>query len=281
MLICRPCRATNVESVSNVEFIDTHCHLDFAHFDEDREAVLKRAQAAGVTMLINPGADLESSRRAVEVAERFPQVYAAVGIHPHDAATLDETVLQELRRLAHHPKVVAIGEIGLDYYRDLSPRAQQRNAFEAQLALAATYRLPVIIHQRDAAQDVLSIVKRWRAQHSDHPAGVFHAFSGDLTLARQVVALGFYIGIAGPVTYTNARRLPEILPRVPVESLVIETDAPYLTPHPYRGQRNEPAYLPLVARRLAELLHVPLEALATHLTDNARQLFRLASSSAE
>jgi TatD DNase family protein len=263
-----------------VEFIDTHCHLDFAPFDGDREAVVKRALAANVTVLINPGADLGSSRRAVEMAERFSQVYAAVGIHPHDAATLDETVLQELHRLAQHPKVVAIGEIGLDYYRDLSPRAQQCNALEIQLALAATYRLPVIVHQRDAAQDVLSIVKRWRAQHAYHPAGVFHAFSGDLALARQVIALGFYIGIAGPVTYTNARRLPEILPRLPVESLVIETDAPYLTPHPYRGQRNEPAYLPLVARRLAELLHMPLETLATHLTDNARQLFKLGSSSA-
>ncbi|MCS7260155.1 MAG: TatD family hydrolase [Anaerolineae bacterium] len=264
-----------------MEFIDTHCHLDFAPFDSDREAVVQRALAADVTTLINPGADLESSRRAIKMAERFPQVYAAVGIHPHDAATLDETVLRELHQLALHPKVVAVGEIGLDYYRDLSSRAQQRRAFERQLALAATHRLPVIIHQRDAGQDVLSIVKSWRAQHSDHPAGVFHAFSGDLALARQVIEWGFYIGIAGPVTYTNARRLPEILPHLPVESLVVETDAPYLTPHPYRGQRNEPAYLPLVAQRLAELLHMPLETLAAHLTENARRLFHLPPASAE
>ncbi len=267
--------------MSHVELIDTHCHLDFAPFDDDREEVLRRALAAYVRTLINPGADLDSSRRAVKMAECFPQVYAAVGIHPHDAVTLDETALQELRQLAHHPKVVAIGEIGLDYYRNLSPRAQQRNAFEEQLALAATCRLPVIVHQRDAAQDALSIVKSWRAQHSYHPAGVFHAFSGDLAMARRVIELGFYIGIAGPVTYANARKLPEILPRLPVESLVIETDAPYLTPHPYRGQRNEPAYLPLVARRLAELLHMSLETLATRLTDNARRLFSLASLSAE
>ena len=262
-----------------MEFIDTHCHLDFAPFDSDREEVLRRAFAADVTTLINPGADLESSRRAVKMAEHFPQVYAAIGVHPHDAVTLDETVLQELHHLVHHPRVVAIGEIGLDYYRDLSPREQQRNAFEMQLALAATYRLPVIVHQRDAAQDVLSIVKSWRAQHSYHPAGVFHAFSGDLAMAWQVIELGFYIGIAGPVTYINARKLPEILPRLPVEFLVVETDAPYLTPHPYRGQRNEPAYLPLVAHRVAELLRMPPETLATHLTDNARRLFGLAPSS--
>ncbi|MGC8878299.1 MAG: TatD family hydrolase [Anaerolineae bacterium] len=261
--------------------IDTHCHLDFAPFDGDRDQVLSRALAANVTMLVNPGADRESSRRAVKMAEHFPQVYAAVGIHPHDAATLDETVLQELHQLARHPKVVAIGEIGLDYYRDLSPRAQQRDAFEMQLALAATYRLPVIVHQRDAAQDALSIVKRWRTQHSYHPAGVFHAFSGDLAMAQQVIELGFYIGIAGPVTYTNARKLVEIVPRLPAESLVIETDAPYLTPHPYRGQRNEPAYLPLIAHRLAELLHMPLRALEIRLADNARQLFNLVSLSAQ
>ncbi|MGQ9501870.1 MAG: TatD family hydrolase [Anaerolineae bacterium] len=264
-----------------MELIDTHCHLDFAPFDSDREDVLRRALAAHVGTLINPGADLESSRRAVEMAERFPQVYAAIGIHPHDAATLDDTILQELRQLAHHPRVVAIGEIGLDYYRDLSPRAQQRRAFEMQLALAAMYQLPVIVHQRDAAQDVLGIVKSWCAQHSYYPAGVFHAFSGDLAMARQVIELGFYIGIAGPVTYTNARKLPEILSRLPVEFLVIETDAPYLTPHPHRGQRNEPAYLPLIAQRLAELLRMPLETLATQLADNTRRLFNLALSSAE
>jgi len=258
-----------------VELIDTHCHLDFAPFDGDRDQVLKRAVEAGVTVLVNPGADLESSCRAVELAGRFSQVYAAVGVHPHDATTLDETVLHKLAELARHPKVVAIGEIGLDYYRDLSPRAQQRNAFERQLTLAAERKLPVIVHQREAAQDVLAILKRWRAQHSDQPAGVLHAFSGDLVMARQALELGFYIGIAGPVTYANARKLPEMLPRLPVERLVIETDAPYLTPHPHRGQRNEPAYLPLIARRLAELLRMPLETLATQLTENARQIFRL------
>jgi len=261
-----------------VELIDTHCHLDFAPFDGDRDRVLGRACTAHVTTLINPGADLESSRRAVEMAAHFPQVYAAVGVHPHDAATLDDAVLQELHRLARRPKVVAIGEIGLDYYRDLSPRAQQRSAFEAQLALAATYRLPIIVHQRDAAQDVLDILKRWRAQYPDRPAGVLHAFSGDLDMARQAIELGFYIGIAGPVTYTNARKLPEILPHLPVERLLIETDAPYLTPHPHRGQRNEPAYLPLIAQRLAELLHMPLETLAARLADNTRRLFNLAPS---
>jgi TatD DNase family protein len=253
--------------------IDSHCHLDFPQFDADRDEVLARSIAAGVTVLVNPGADLESSRRAVALAERHTAIYAAVGIHPHDATTLDGPALAELRQLAAHPKVVAIGEIGLDYYRDRSPRDRQRAAFEAQLGLAAELNLPVIVHQREAAADVLAALRAWA--EGGHPGCVLHAFAGDEAVTEEAVDLGFYLGIGGPLTYQNARHLPEIVPHLPLERLLLETDAPYLPPHPYRGQRNEPAYLALVARRLAELRALPLETLAERVTENTRRAFRL------
>ena len=253
--------------------IDSHCHLDFPQFDADRDEVLARSRAAGVTALVNPGADLESSRRAVAMAERRTAIYAAVGVHPHDATTLDGPALAELRQLAAHPKVVAIGEIGLDYYRDLSPRDRQRAAFDAQLALAAELNLPVIVHQREAAADVLAALRAWAG--GGHSGCVLHAFAGEEAMADEAVAQGFYLGLGGPLTYRNARRLPEIVPRLPLERLLLETDAPYLPPHPYRGQRNEPAYLALVAHRLAELRALPLETLANQVTENTRRAFRL------
>jgi len=253
--------------------IDSHCHLDFSHFDQDRDEVLARAAEAGLVAIVNPGADLESTRRAVALAHKYANLYAAVGIHPHDASTLNPLALSELRQLAAHPKVVAVGEIGLDYYRDLSPRAQQRAAFEAQLALAHELGLPVIIHQRESAADVMAILRDWAA--AGYTGCVLHAFSGDEATADEAVALGFYIGVGGPLTFQNARRLPEIVARLPLDRLLIETDAPYLAPHPYRGKRNEPAYVAVVAHRLAELRQMPLEAVARQVTNNARQLFRL------
>jgi TatD DNase family protein len=253
--------------------IDTHCHLDFPHFDEDRDEVLERAVKADVTAIINPGTDLESSRRALALTERHDSVYAAVGVHPHDASTLNDQALSELRQLAAHPKVVAVGEIGLDYYRDLSPRAAQRAAFEVQLALAADLDLPVIIHQRESAADVMAALQGWAA--NGHPGCVLHAFSGDQAVADQAISLGFFLGIGGPLTFRNARRLPEIVPHLPLSCLVIETDAPYLAPHPYRGKRNEPAYVTLVAERLAKLRGLLSDELSRQVTDNSRRLFRL------
>ena len=256
--------------------IDSHCHLDFPHFDEDRDYVLTRAIDAGVTGVINPGTDLETSRRAVVLAERYDSVYAAVGVHPHEASTVDDQMLNELRRLASHPKVVAIGEIGLDYYRDLSPRARQRAAFEAQLTLAADLGLPVIIHQRESAIDVMASLRAWAT--GEHPGCVLHAFSGDEAMADEAVSLGLLIGVGGPVTFKNARRLLDIVPRLPLNCLVIETDAPYLAPHPYRGTRNEPAYVALVAERLAQLRGSSHDELACQVTANTLRLFRLPST---
>ena len=252
--------------------VDSHCHLDARRFETDRETVIVRAAESGVTHIVNPGVDLPSSRSAVKLAQQHECIYAAVGFHPHEAKALDASALKELERLAASPKVVAIGEIGLDYYRDLSPRDVQRRAFETQLELAAELGLPVIIHDRDAHQDVLTILRDWR-KSLDGRAGVMHSFSGDTRLAEQVLALGFSIGVSGPVTYSNAGRLRETVRAVPWERLLIETDAPYLTPHPHRGQRNEPAYVRWVAQAMADIRGQALEAVAARTSANARALF--------
>jgi TatD DNase family protein len=277
--------------------IDTHTHLDFPHFDSDREHVIERAANAGVRAIVNVGADLASSQAAVALAEAYPQVYAAVGVHPHDAKTLTGEMLEELRALASHPKVVAIGEIGLDFYRDLSPRDKQRQAFKQQLALAHEVGKPVVIHDRDAHAEVMATLRRWACPEvppeldegrsrrvedshppsaiSHQPMGVLHCFSGDLAMAQEAIELGFYISIAGPVTFKNARRLRELVRQLPLEKLLVETDCPYLTPHPHRGKRNEPAYVKLVAQEVARIKGLSLEEVARIISDNARALFAL------
>ena len=259
--------------------IDTHAHLDSHKFDTDRAAVLERAKAAGVATLISVGADLYSSRRAVDLAEEHEAVYATVGIHPHDARTLDGEALATLRELAQRPKVVAIGEIGLDFYRDLSPRDVQRRAFQAQLGWAARLGKPVVIHDREAHNEILGILTDWARGLGSVPLegrlGVLHTFSGDLAMAKSAIDLGFYISISGPVTYRNARQLPEIVQALPLDRLLVETDCPYLAPQPYRGKRNEPAHVQWVARRIAELKNQSFEDVARATTANAQRLFDL------
>jgi TatD DNase family protein len=258
--------------------IDTHAHLDFSQFDVDRSAVIERARAAGVEVIVNVGADVASSRAAVKLAQEYDMVYAAVGMHPHDASKLDGAALAELRELARQPKVVAIGEIGLDFYRDLSPRDVQRRAFQAQLAWAAKLAKPVVIHDRDAHDEVLSILADWAAglQHSalSGRVGILHTFSGDLAMAERAIELGFYVSFSGPVTYKNARQLPDIVRSLPLDRLLVETDCPFLAPHPYRGKRNEPAYVRLVAERIAALRGMALDHVAKVTTANARRLYR-------
>jgi TatD DNase family protein len=213
------------------------------------------------------------------LAQQHPAICAAVGFHPHEARTLDAVALAELGKLAASPQIVAIGEIGLDYYRDLSPRDAQRRAFEKQLELAAELGLPAIVHDRDAHEDVLAILRNWcaalDARHSTlrSRAGVLHSFSGDVALAERALALGFYIGVSGPVTYRNAERLRDVVRAVPVERLLIETDAPYLTPHPYRGRRNEPAYVRFVADAVAQVSGLALDQVTAQTTANACTLF--------
>jgi TatD DNase family protein len=241
--------------------VDTHAHLDDARFDGDREEAIARAEEAGVAFVVNPGADLASSRKAVEIAEKHACVYAAVGVHPHDARALDDAALAELRALAAHPKVVAIGEIGLDYFRNLSPRDVQRSAFRRQLDLAVELKKPVILHSRDAHDDMETMLREWAKGASvrgDLPRapvrGVLHCFSGDVAWAQRAVAMGLCLGFDGPLTYANSTTLREVASAIPVERALIETDSPYLPPLPKkRSDRTEPADARLVAAKLAEI----------------------------
>jgi len=262
-----------------MRLIDTHCHLDFDSYDGLRDALVQEAAEAGVTRIINPGASLDRSRAAVGLAARYPGVYAAVGVHPNSTADWSDAHLDELRALAAEPKVVAIGEIGLDYHWDDSPRETQWRAFEAQLALAAELALPVIIHNRDASNDVLDILARWTPtlppSLRDRP-GVLHSFSAPQATAERALSLGFYIGFTGPVTFKNADDLRRIAAQVPDDRILIETDGPFLTPHPYRGRRpNRPAYVRFIAERLAALRLVADDIFAAQSTANAERLFHL------
>ncbi len=254
---------------------DTHCHLNLADFDRDRAQVIQRAAEAGVDRILVPGVDLASSRLAVSLAEKDERLFAAVGLHPHHAAACQAQSLGELRTLAASPRVVAIGEIGLDYYRNLAPGEAQRAAFRAQLELAAELGLPVIVHNRQAAEDVLADLLAWAARLGPDlsgRAGVLHAFAADQASASQVVEAGFYIGVAGPLTYRSGDERRRITAGLPLERLLVETDAPYLTPHPHRGQRNEPRMVRLVVEGLAALLARPFDAVAEATSDNAARL---------
>lgn len=253
-----------------MEFIDSHVHLTDKQFAEDLPQVLERARAAGVNKMVNIGYDLKSSRDGVTLAEREDGVFAVVGIHPHDAITCTLEVLEELERLAKNPRVVALGEMGLDYYRDLSPRDVQKDAFREQLRLAKKLNKPVVIHDRDAHQDVMGILKEEKVAEI---GGVMHCYSGSWEMAREAMKMKLYISIAGPVTFNNARRLQDIAKLVPLNRLLIETDCPYLAPEPYRGKRNEPSYVVKVAEMIADLKGITLESLVTATTYNAERLF--------
>jgi len=252
--------------------IDSHAHLDFSQFDDDREAVVQRARAAGLSAIINVGTDLDSSERSVELAARYPMVSASVGIHPHDARTLSPDALKRLAGLAAGEKVVAIGEIGLDFYRDLSPRDLQQDAFRRQIRLAVELDMPLIIHDRDAHEETLRIL---RDEEAHRVGGVLHCFSGDLDMAWEGIAMGFTIAFGGSITY-GGKKKQEIAHRLPLDRILIETDCPFLTPVPHRGRRNEPAYVRHVADRLARLREVEFEEVAQVTSENARRLFGLA-----
>jgi TatD DNase family protein len=254
------------------ELFDTHAHLHFPDFAGDLDAVLARARAAGVSGIVTIGTDVESSRAAIGVAARERDVWAAVGIHPHDAAAADEAALTEIERLAAAPRVVAVGEIGLDYFRDHSPREAQARCFRTLLELARRVRKPVLIHCRDAHDDVLATLAEARVADV---GGIMHCFSGDAGIARRCLDLGLTISIAGPVTYPNARKLPDVVRLVPRDRLVVETDCPYLPPQPYRGKRNEPGYVAITAARVAELRGETVEDLGAVMAENARRLFGL------
>ncbi len=251
-----------------MRWIDTHCHLNHPDLYADWKGALFRAQQSGVERLILIGYDLASSRRAIELAEQSDALYAAVGIHPHDAKHCDAHALDALHALAQHPRVIAIGEIGLDFYRDLSPREAQYAAFHAQMQLAQALGLPVVLHCRDAYDELLEALAAY-----PRVRGVLHCFSGTESHARRGLALGYFLGIGGVITFKSAESLRAIVRQTPRERLLLETDAPYLAPHPYRGKRNEPAYLPLIAQQVAALWEVSLDALSEQTEANVKRLF--------
>ena len=250
---------------------DTHAHYDDESFDADRDAVLTALPEQGVGLILNPGCDVESSRKAVRYAAAYPHVYAAVGIHPENCGGCTAGDLDTIRALAQQPKTVAIGEIGLDYYwAENPPRDFQQQVLRQQLALARELALPVIIHDREAHADTLAIVREFPGV-----TGVFHCFSGSPEMARELLKMGWYLGFDGPVTYKNARRAPEVAAVTPLDRMLIETDSPYMTPVPYRGRRNDSGYVHLVAERLAEWKGVTPEEMARATTENGKRLFRI------
>lgn len=251
---------------------DSHAHLDDGRFDQDRDQIIKNAQKKGLAYIMNPGADFRSSVKAVELAAQYDMIYAAVGVHPHDAKDMDDVTLMLLKGLTSKPKVMAIGEIGLDFHYDHSPREVQRQVFRDQIQLAREVNLPVIIHDREANEEVFRIL---REEKAFEVGVVMHCYSGSAELAKQYVKLGAYLSIAGPVTYSNARKTVEVVEQIPLEHLFIETDCPYLTPVPYRGKRNETAYVYHVAEKIAEIKKVSFEEVAQKTTENAKGFFKI------
>lgn len=254
------------------ELFDTHAHLHVPEFAEDLAAVLERARAAGVQRLVTIGTDVETTVAALALAEREDRVWATAGIHPHDAAAADEAAFAAIERLAGHPRVVAIGEIGLDFFRNLSPPDVQERTFRRLLALARRLGKPAVMHCRDAHAETLAILEEERV---GEVGGIMHCFSGDVAIARRCLDVGLVISLAGPVTYPSARALPDVARFVPADRLVVETDCPFLPPQGYRGRRNEPAYLAHTAARVAELRGESLARLGPQMSATARRLFRV------
>jgi TatD DNase family protein len=266
-----------------LSLFDTHFHLDASHFDADRFAVIERARAAGVQTIVIPGIELSHCRQALALSDEYPEIYVAIGIHPNSSTDFDATTEATLREMARHPKVVAFGEIGLDYYWDQVEPARQRLAFERQLEMAAELSLPVIIHSRDSNDDVTATLGEWVQSESftKSPlakapfAGVLHAFSGDVAMAEVAYSWNFVLSLGGPVTFTNAKKLHALVPQLRRNRMMLETDAPYLTPHPHRGTRNEPAYIALVCEKMAALYGISAQQMATDSTALAEQFFGL------
>jgi len=251
--------------------VDTHAHLQWASFDRDREKAIDRARKVNVKHIVNIGFNLDGSRKAIELVKKHQGLYATIGIHPHNASQLNEALLDKLTKLSENPKVVAIGETGLDYHRNLSPRDAQKKAFEAQLLLAKNLGLPVVVHDREAHADTLKTLSKFK----DKIKGVMHCFSGSKEMAEQCVKFGFYISFAGPVTFPNSHRLQQIAKEIDLDRILLETDSPWLAPQNMRGKRNEPAFLPCMAEKIANLRGISLDALAEATTENAKEIFQL------
>ncbi len=251
---------------------DSHSHMYYKEFRKDMGQVLERMEQADVKYVLNAGADLETSLQAIEMAEKYEGFYASVGCHPHDVKGMDDETLLMFKSLSKKPKVRAIGEIGLDYFRNLSPRDEQKYWFKRQIELAHEVKKPIIIHDRDANEDVMRILKE---ENAFELGVLMHCFSGSLELARQYVKLGAKLSIAGPVTFKNAKKLVDIAREIPLEYLMVETDAPYLTPEPFRGKRNESSYVKYTAQKIADIRGIDLEAVAEATMNNAKRFFSI------
>ena len=253
-------------------FIDSHAHLDDERFDDDRETVIKNLKTDQIDIVINIGADIASSKSTLNLAQTYDNIYSVVGVHPHSVSELVGVGLDEIESLARHEKTVAIGEIGLDYYYENSPKQLQKEYFIEQIRLAKKLDLPIVIHSREAVKDTLDIIK---SEKSSNLRGVMHCFSSSVEIAKEYVKLGFYIAIGGVVTFKNARVTKEVAKYVPLESLLIETDCPYLAPEPFRGKRNEPKYIKYTAEEIAKIKEVDLEEIAKITSANVKKLFEI------
>ena len=249
-------------------YFDTHAHYDDRRFDGDRDELLASMPENGVSLIVNPGCSARSSKKALELAEKYPFVYAAVGVHPSDVPQMKDADLDTVKRLAGHEKAVAIGEIGLDYHYDFSPPEAQKKRFYEQLELARELGMPVIVHDRDAHRDCLDIVSAFRGLR-----GVYHCYSGSLETAREILRLGWYLSFTGTLTYKNARHAPDVVRYMPADRLMIETDAPYLTPEPYRRDRNDSRYVGIVCREAARIKRMSVEDMAALTLKNGREFF--------
>ena len=266
-------------TATNLSVIDTHAHLDMGAFDKDRREVIERALDAGVDTIITVGTSLDSSKQAIKLAEEFPEVFATVGLHPHDVATVEREDIAGLGVIANHPKVIAIGEIGLDFHRDYSTRGAQLQALKWQLDLATKLELPVIIHCREAEKDMLSLIREWTSGYGGpcgQCQGVIHCFNGDSYSAKQYLDMGFYLSFGAYIGYPSSRNSHDVIRSIPEYRLLVETDCPFLPPQSRRGKRNEPAYLRLTVQVLAEIREESSRNIAETTTQNARRLFRLA-----
>ncbi len=252
--------------------IDSHCHLDDTRYNSDREETIRRAREAGIGHFVTIGCDLDTSRAAVALAQKHPFISATVGVHPHEVRHIRDGWYDELRKLAKSERVVAYGEIGLDYHYDHSPRDVQRERFREQVRLARELRLPIVIHTREAQDDTIAILKE---ENAAEVGGVFHCFAGDAWLAKDALDLGFYLSFSGVVTFQNATMLRDIVKTVPMDRILVETDSPYLTPAPHRGKRNEPAYVRHIAEKLSEIHGISVQDVEEATTENTRRVFRI------
>ena len=251
--------------------IDVHAHYDDKKFDGDRDDVIKSVRQSGVDRIINSGSNIRSSRASVDLAKKYDFIYATVGVHPHDAGRTPDNTIDILADLLNNKKVVAVGEIGLDFFRDFSDRDSQRHWFKQQMDFVADVQYPVVIHDRDAHKECLDMAKKYKGMVK----GIFHCFAGSVEMAREIMRLGYMMSFGGVATFTNAKTCHEVLKEIPLDYILLETDCPYLTPHPYRGERNDSSYLPLIAEKIAEIKNIEPEEVILRTGENAKRCFNI------